>query len=250
MISIITVAFNSSQTIAETIKSVLSQTYCDYEYLIIDGMSTDKTVDIIKMNEPLFSGKMKWISEKDLGLYDAMNKGIKLAKGEIIVLLNSDDLFVDSDVLRNIVFCFEQNKDADIVYADLDYVDRFNTSRVVRSWVTGPQRPFATGWHPAHPTFYVKRKCYEQYGLFDLSYKYSADFELMLRFVDRFNVRLIYLPLKLVRMRIGGYGNRTLKNRLKANIECIRAFRDNKIDVGYLYFLRRWWPKIVGLINK
>ncbi len=243
-ISLITVTFNSGGTLRDTIQSVLSQTYYDIEYIIVDGHSQDNTVDIIKEYEPLFHGRLKWISEKDQGLYDAMNKGFKMATGEIVGIINSDDLLAESGVIGKVIDCFKDHKDIDCVYADLYYVSQHDTSKIVRHWITGKQRSFSKGWHPAHPTFYVKRDIYSKYGLFDLDFKFAADFELMLRLVEKEHIKTFYLPEPLVRMRLGGTTSKNLTNIRKGNIECLNAFRKNGIPVSVLYPFYRLLPKL------
>lgn len=243
-ISLITVTFNSGGTLRDTIQSVLSQTYPEIEYIIVDGLSEDSTIDIIKEYVPLFQGRLKWISEKDNGLYDAMNKGFKMATGEIVGIINSDDLLRESGVIGKVIDCFEGHKDIDCVYADLYYVSQYDTSKIVRHWITGKQRSFSKGWHPAHPTFYVKREIYSKYGLFDLDFKFAADFELMLRLVEKEHIRLFYLPEPLVRMRLGGTTSKNLTNIRKGNIECLNAFRKNGIPVSVLYPFYRLLPKL------
>lgn len=242
--SFITVTFNSSATLRDTIQSVLSQTYPDIEYIIVDGCSQDKTVDIIKEYEPLFDGRLKWISEKDQGLYDAMNKGFQMATGDMVGIINSDDLLAEATAIEKVIDCFEGHKDIDCVYADLYYVSQYDTSKIVRHWITGKQRSFSKGWHPAHPTFYVKREIYSKYGLFDLDFKFAADFELMLRLVEKEHIRLFYLPEPLVRMRLGGTTGKNLTNIRKGNIECLNAFRKNGIPVSVLYPFYRLLPKL------
>ncbi|WP_368107536.1 glycosyltransferase family 2 protein [Bacteroides nordii] len=242
--SFITVTFNSSATLRDTIQSVLSQTYPDIEYIIVDGCSQDKTVDIIKEYEPLFHGRLKWISEKDQGLYDAMNKGFQMATGDMVGIINSDDLLAEATAIEKVIDCFEGHKDIDCVYADLYYVSQYDTSKIVRHWITGKQRSFSKGWHPAHPTFYVKREIYSKYGLFDLDFKFAADFELMLRLVEKEHIRLFYLPEPLVRMRLGGTTSKNLTNIRKGNIECLNAFRKNGIPVSVLYPFYRLLPKL------
>lgn len=243
-ISLITVTFNSGGTLRDTIQSVLSQTYPEIEYIIVDGLSEDSTIDIIKEYVPLFQGRLKWISEKDNGLYDAMNKGFKMATGEIVGIINSDNLLTESGVIGKVIDCFEGHKDIDCVYADLYYVSQYDTSKIVRHWITGKQRSFSKGWHPAHPTFYVKREIYSKYGLFDLDFKFAADFELMLRLVEKEHIRLFYLPEPLVRMRLGGTTSKNLTNIRKGNIECLNAFRKNGIPVSVLYPFYRLLPKL------
>ena len=243
-ISLITVTFKSGGTLRDTIQSVLSQTYYDIEYIIVDGHSQDNTVDIIKEYEPLFDGRLKWISEKDQGLYDAMNKGFQMATGDMVGIINSDDLLAEATAIEKVIDCFEGHKDIDCVYADLYYVSQYDTSKIVRHWITGKQRSFSKGWHPAHPTFYVKREIYSKYGLFDLDFKFAADFELMLRLVEKEHIRLFYLPEPLVRMRLGGTTSKNLTNIRKGNIECLNAFRKNGIPVSVLYPFYRLLPKL------
>lgn len=243
-ISLITVTFNSGGTLRDTIQSVLSQTYYDIEYIIVDGHSQDNTVDMIKEYEPLFHGRLKWISEKDQGLYDAMNKGFQMATGDMVGIINSDDLLAEATAIEKVIDCFEGHKDIDCVYADLYYVAQHDTSKIVRHWITGKQRSFSKGWHPAHPTFYVKREIYSKYGLFDLDFKFAADFELMLRLVEKEHIRLFYLPEPLVRMRLGGTTSKNLTNIRKGNIECLNAFRKNGIPVSVLYPFYRLLPKL------
>ncbi len=243
-ITIITVAYNSERTIRDTMESVLAQSFQNYEYIVVDGSSMDGTMDVVREMETRFHGRLKKISEQDHGIYDAMNKGIKMASGDIIGILNSDDIFHDNYVMEHIVKAFDENPDADAIYADLFYVRRNNTNKVARKWRTGKQRSFAKGWLPAHPSFYVKKSVYERYGLFNLDYKLAADFEMMLRLVERYHIKIAYLPIPLVRMRLGGATNRSIKNIIQQDRECVRAFYENDIPVSRLYLLYRWLPKI------
>jgi glycosyltransferase involved in cell wall biosynthesis len=244
-ISIITVAYNSSLTIKDTFNSVLAQTYPDIEYIVVDGNSQDKTKDIIKTFEPLFVGRMKWISEPDKGLYDAMNKGIRMSTGEVIGIINSDDLFCDDRAIEKVIRVFEQNKSLDSVYADLYYVAQNDTNKIVRHWLTGSQRKFKYGWHPAHPTFYVRREVYEKYGLFNLDFKLAADFEIMLRFLEKYKIATLYLREPLVKMRLGGETNKSYKNIFNQNVECVRAFVQNDLRVNrIMYPFFRIIPKL------
>lgn len=243
-ISLVTVTYNSDVTLRDTIQSVLTQSYINIEYIIVDGLSKDKTVEIIKEYEPRFDGRMRWLSEKDRGLYDAMNKGFEMATGDIVGIINSDDLLADPEALEKVVKCFETNEQTDAVYADLYYVAKNNTDKIVRHWITGKQRSFCKGWHPAHPTFYVKKSIYKKYGLFDLNFQLAADFELMLRLIDKEGIKLYYLPDPLVRMRLGGATSKNLRNIKRGNIECLKAFKKNGIRVSFLYPLYRLLPKI------
>lgn len=242
--SLVTVTYNSGQTLCDTFDSVLSQTYPEIEYIVIDGLSKDNTVDIIKKYEPLFQGRLKWISEKDTGLYDAMNKGIQMSTGDLIGIINSDDVIAESDVIEKVLGCFKMNDSVDAVYADLYYVAQNDLTKIVRHWKSGKQNPFAKGWHPAHPTFYVKREVYQKCGYFDLAFKFAADFELMLRLIEKQRIKLYYLSEPLVRMRLGGTTSKSLSNIRKGNIECIKAFKKNDIKISVLYPLYRLVPKL------
>jgi len=181
-ISIITVCYNSADTIADTIASVASQQYKDKEHIIVDGASRDSTMDIVKSAGSI----TRYISEPDKGIYDGMNKGLKLATGDVIGLLNADDFYADDTVLTQVAEAFKK-PNIQACFANLVYVDQHDTSRVVRYWKSRPyqQGLFKSGWMPAHPTFFVRKEVYEQYGLFDLSYKIAADFELLFRFIEQ-----------------------------------------------------------------
>lgn len=250
-VSIVTVTWNSGKTVEDTIKSVLCQTYKNYEYLIIDGLSKDSTLEIARKYEPFFEGRMKIYSEKDKGIYDAMNKGFQKATGDVLMLINSDDLFARPDAVELVVKEFERHPDVDGVYADLNYVSQSNVNNIVRVWKTGNQKPMRYGWLPAHPTFYIKREYYEKYGYFNLSYPLAADFELMLRFIEKYKVRLTYLPLSLVKMRLGGATSRSIRNIYKQDVETIRAFKENGLSGGNIFYLFfRYLPKIMQFFRK
>ena len=250
-ISLITVCFNSVETIHSAIESVLSQTYENIEYIIVDGKSTDGTVDLIanyklRITENFPNIDFKFISEKDNGLYDAMNKGIRMATGDVIGIINSDDLFCDNDAMNKISSIFKLNENIDAVYANLYYVDKNDVSKIVRKWICGTQAAFKKGWHPAHPTLYVRKNVYDKYGLFDLSFNLAADFEIMLRFFERYKISAYYLSDFLIKMRLGGTTNKNIKNIYKQNIECIRAFKQNNLKVNkVLYPIYRLLPKLL-----
>ena len=232
-ISIITVSYNSENTIETTFKSVLMQTYSNIEYIVIDGGSTDNTLKIAKKYSGIIT---QLVSEQDYGLYDAMNKGISLATGDVIGLINSDDLFCDKDALNKIAKIFKKNKNLDSVYADLFYVSQQDVNKISRRWISGIQRKFKYGWHPAHPTFYIKKTIYDRFGLFDLSFRLAADFEIMLRFLEKHNISTAYLKEPLVKMRLGGESNKSFKNIYYQNIECLRAFDKNGIKVSKFFY--------------
>jgi glycosyltransferase involved in cell wall biosynthesis len=231
-VSIITIAYNSADTIEDTILSVISQDYHNLEYIIIDGGSTDGTLDIIHQYASQIS---KFITEKDQGIYDAMNKGVRMASGELIGLLNSDDIYADKHVVSDVVSTIG---DADAVYADLVYVKRENPLEVVRYWQAGVMKPnsFHKGWMPPHPTFFLRKKCYDNFGCYNLTLKSAADYELMLRMVVKHEIRVNYLPRIITKMRVGGQSNVSIKNRLKANKEDRTAWKINGLK-PYFYTL-------------
>lgn len=224
-VSIITTTYNSASTIEDTLKSVTEQNYPNIEYIIIDGLSKDNTLDIVARYKNKIS---KIISEKDTGIYAALNKGIDAATGDIVALIHSDDFYIDNEVINKIVKCFEKNN-CDAVYANLYYVDKDNTDKIVRKWKSGKYKhgKFLNGWMPPHPTFFVKKSCYEKFGAFNLALRSAADYELMLRFIHKNKINLAYLDEYIVKMRTGGQSNATVKNRLKANQEDREAWRIN-----------------------
>lgn len=215
LISIITASYNSANTIRDTLHSVASQQDVQVEHLIQDGGSTDGTPDIVAEYPAV-----KWQSEPDRGLYDAMNKGIARASGDLIGILNSDDFYPAPDILATVAKRF-QDPTVLAVYGDLDYVAAQDTDRVVRRWRAGAlrQKAFLYGWMPPHPTFFVRKQVYEQYGDFDLRLRSAADYELMLRFLHKHNIKVAYLPRVLVKMRTGGASNASWWHRLRANRE-------------------------------
>lgn len=241
--SLVTVTFNSSSTLPDTLKFVLNQTYSDIEYIIVDGASKDNTVSIVKEYEPLFQGRMKWISEPDKGLYDAMNKGIRMATGNVVGILNSDDLFMDNKVLADVASAFDEQTDA--IFGNLYFVNQEDVEQIVRVWKGSPYKSFKSGWHPAHPTFYVRREVYEKYGVFDTTFDVSADFELMLRLIEKHGIRTKYLDRYMVRMRMGGESTGTIKNIIRGNKNIIRAFKKNGIKVSPFYPIFRLLPKVI-----
>ena len=248
-ISIITVVWNNVETIHNAINSVLQQTYENIEYIIIDGGSDDGTVEVIKS----YGKKIDiFVSEKDEGLYDAMNKGIALASGDIIGILNSDDVYYDDNVIEDVINKIKISN-VDIVYGDLYYVQKNNIQNVVRYWRSSEFKKgaFAKGWHPPHPAFFVAKKVYEKYGLFDLNMSISSDFELMLRFLEKHNISTAHLPRVLVRMRMGGASNNSISNIINGHRSILKAFDKNLIKVNkFKYFFYRYFPKIIQVFKK
>jgi len=240
-VSIITSTLNSRKYIEACIGSVLNQTYRDIEYIIIDGGSSDGTLDVIKRYENKIC---RWISQKDNGVYDAMNKGLEIAKGDIVGFLNSDDIYASQDVIEKIVNCIKENN-VDSCYGNVVYVDRDDIARVVRYWVSDDfsKDRFKFGWMPPHPSFFVKRSVYEEHGFFDTSFKIAADYEIMLRFLYKHGVSTCCIPQILVKMRNRGLSNKNIANIITANMECFRAWKKNNLKP-------RWFTVIFKVLFK
>jgi len=226
-VSVITSCFNSAQTIRATLDSIRAQDYPSIELVIVDGGSKDETMSIVEEYDDIVTIA---ISESDQGIYDALNKGIALSTGEVIGFLHSDDFFSSPSSISNIAQAF-QDEHVDAVYGDLDYVDRTDDKKIIRQWRSQAFEAalFYNGWMPAHPTFYLRKSCYDRLGGYDLSFKQSADYELMLRMLLKHGLKAKYIPEVLVKMRIGGASNVSLENRWKANKEDARAWKKNGI---------------------
>lgn len=227
VISIITVVFNGESTIKDTIESVLGQDYPNIEYIIVDGQSTDRTIEIVQSYGIRIS---RFMSEPDAGLYDAMNKGIELASGDVIGMLNADDVYASPTVISEVARMFV-NPNTDAVYGDLLYVDHRDTSLVRRNWKAGLYKPggFYHGWMPPHPTFFIRREWYSKYGGYRLDLRSAADYELMLRMIHKFHAKPAYLQKVMVRMRVGGISNVSFFNRVMANTMDRKAWRVNQL---------------------
>lgn len=226
-VSIITATYNSAKTIQDTLLSLDSQTYENIEYIIIDGASKDNTLEVISEK---CSRVTLVISEPDNGIYDALNKGIRAATGDVIGFLHSDDLFAYPDAVKDMVEVFQHNN-VDAVYSDLEYVNKDNTSSVVRLWRSGEynREKLTKGWMPPHPTFYLKKECYESFGLFDLSFNIAADYDSILRYLWVNKLKMAYLPKVTIKMRVGGASNRNLKNIILKTKEDVRALNNSGI---------------------
>ncbi|MFN5477503.1 MAG: glycosyltransferase family 2 protein [Sphingobacteriales bacterium] len=246
-VSVITATFNSAATLTDTLSSVRDQTYPLVEHLIIDGGSKDNTMEIVAG----FPHIKQICSEKDRGIYDAMNKGVKRATGDIVGILNSDDFYASENVLREVVDTFEQSG-CDAVYGDLQYVDKDDVSKVVRYWRSGPyqQGAFKWGWMPPHPSFFVRHTLYDRCGLFNLDMKTAADYELMLRMIHKEGASLQYLPNVLVKMRTGGASNSSLASRLKANADDRKAWDVNGLTPYWFTMYLKPIRKITQFIFK
>jgi glycosyltransferase len=241
-ISVITASFNNADTIADTIRSVIAQDYADVEYIIIDGGSADATM---KIADEFKSKISKVISEKDEGIYFALNKGIELAAGDVIAFLHADDIFANTQVLSKVMRLFKEQQ-VKSVYGDLHYVDRGDTSKIIRNWRSGEYAHgmFRKGWMPPHPSFFLKKEVYAEFGTFNTSFRSAADYELMLRMLHKHKISTAYLPEVIVKMRVGGVSNASVKNRVKANREDKRAWEVNGLKPGMLTFIRKPLSKI------
>lgn len=249
-ISIITATYNSATTVRDTIESILRQTHQDWELIVEDGVSKDDTLAILREYEPQCQGRMCIFSEKDEGLYDAMNRGIARATGDVIGILNSDDFYHDEHVLEDINHAME-GQPVDCVYGDLKFVQADDINKVVRIW-KGSQHEngaFLRGWHPAHPTFYARRECFEKFGAFNTKYAVSADFELMLRFIEVAGLRNRYIHRYFVKMRMGGESTGSLRNIIRGNRSILCALHDNGFKTSPLFVFRRMMPKLWATIK-
>ena len=238
-VSIITCTYNSAKTVADTIRSVNAQTYPNIEHIIVDGLSKDNTLEIVKQ----YAGERQVIkSEKDNGIYDAFNKGIKMATGDIIGVLNSDDFFTTDNIIEQVVNAFNK-ENIDAVYGDIHFVSPDNLNKCVRYYSSKSFRPWMMrmGFMFAHPSFYVKREYYENLGLYKTDYKIAADFELLLRFVVKNKIKCKYLPLDFVTMRTGGASTEGIKSKNIINKECLRACKENNYHSNIILM----WLRIV-----
>lgn len=241
-ISIITVCFNSEATIRDTLDSIKKQDYLDIEYIIIDGGSTDNTLKILEE----YSGIITvLVSEHDKGIYDAFNKGVNNAKGDIVGFLHSDDTFAANDILDQVISVFRTYEDVDGVYGDLSYVDKLNTNKVIRYWKSKVfnQNLLKKGWMPAHPTLFLKKEIYDKHGSFDLNYKVSADYDFMVRILKDSELNFKYLPQIIIKMKLGGISNRSLSNIIKKSREDFEIIKKNKIG-GFITLLQKNLIKI------
>jgi glycosyltransferase involved in cell wall biosynthesis len=246
-LSVITVCYNSASTIEETIRSVASQRHRNLEHIIVDGGSTDETPAIIARHRQHIA---TLVSERDHGMYDAMNKGIARATGDAIGFLNADDVYSDDAVTAQIASVFE-HEDLDACYGDLVYVDRMRPERVVRYWKSRPYAEglLAKGWMPAHPTFFVRANIYRTYGGYNLSYRRQADFEMVVRFFLKARIRTVYIPRVLVRMRSGGASSGVV-HIIRGNIEAYRACRENGLNVSPFFIVRKILSRVPQFFDK
>lgn len=236
--SIVTVCYNAASTIEETIKSVLSQSFTNFEYIVVDGGSKDGTVQILEK----YKDRIRYISERDKGIYDAMNKGVAMAKGELIGIIGADDFYPDTEVLTKVAAAFSK-KDTDSAYGDVKFVDPNDTSKVVRFWKEENynKQNWLKGWMPPHITFYLKKSAYDSFGVYTTDFTCAGDYELMLRMLYKNDLTSQYIPATLMTMRAGGTSNASLKHRYVANMEDRRAWKINDLTPKW-YTL--WWKPI------
>lgn len=249
LISVITVSYNNRSTIRQTIESVLSQENAAFEYWVIDGGSTDGTLEIIEE----YAGRLQYISEPDSGLYYAMNKGWQKAKGDFVGFLNADDFYNGSQVLALISKAVQSQPHIAAVYGDLAYVKAEDTRQIVRYWKSGHYSPsqFLWGWMPPHPTFYVRKALFEKFGGFRAEeFRSAADYELMLRFLYKHRAPAAYIPQVFVRMRVGGLSNRSVRNRVRGNAEDRAAWKINELKPYFFTLLAKPLRKLVQFIQK
>ena len=250
-ISIVTVIYNNVETIADTIDSVLNQKYPNIDYWIIDGQSTDGTMDIVREYEPLFGGRLHYISERDNGIYDAMNKGIRLCSGDIVGILNSDDYFTSNDVVGKIVEAFNADEALEAVYGDVHFIHSDEPHKVVRYYSSALFRPFwlRFGFMPAHPSFYVRKDVYEKYGGYALDYKIAADYDMMVRLFMKGHIRAKYIKMDFVTMRIGGVSTKNVKNRILIAREDVKACRKYGVYTNIFFISLKYFYKIFGFLR-
>lgn len=250
-ISIITATYNSGKTVGDTLKSVLAQTYHDYELLVVDGASKDNTLEVVKKMEPLFEGKMRYISEPDKGIYDAMNKGIRMATGEVIGILNSDDFYTSDDALACIAWTLENEK-VDAVYGDIHYVDDEDLKKCVRYYSSKPFRRWMMrlGFMPAHPSFYCRKEVYEKYGAFDAeNYRVAADFENLLRLIFVNKIKTHYINKDFVTMRTGGASSSGLESHKRIMRDHLKALKKNGVYSNIFLLGLRYLYKIGEILK-
>ncbi len=249
-ISIITVSYNSASTIRDTFDSVLKQTYPDIEYIIVDGASKDDTVKVIEEYEPRFQGRMRWISEPDEGLYDAMNKGIQMTTGDVVGILNSDDFLTGNTVIEKIAGFF--NNQVDCVYGDIHFVRNENLYKSVRYYSSKSfsRWKMIFGFIPAHPSCYIRRYLFEQYGSYDTRYKIASDFDFLLRYIYIHKIRIRYIPLDMVAMRMGGVSTRSLQARRLIMNEHLQIFKSHHRYNNRIILSLRYPFKILELLNR
>ena len=248
--SIIIPTFNSAKTIQTNLDSIKEQSFKDFQLIVIDNNSTDETIEIIKKNNFL---NIKFLIEKDFGIFDAINKGIKLSDNELISVLHSDDIYNHKNVLKNVVEAFNKKKGTEVVYGDLVYVKNKDINSVLRYWRPGEfkKKLFLKGWHPPHPSFFAKKKLFNSYGLYNTKIGNSADVELMHRFMEVFEVNFYYLNETLVKMRYGGKSNKNIASIIVQNLEIIKFLNiKNNLYKIMIFFLYKFMNRVTQFVIK
>ena len=250
-ISIITATFNSGTTVSDTIESVLRQTYFDYELIIKDGGSKDNTLEIVQKYAPMFGDRLKVMSAPDKGIYDAMNKGLEMATGDVVGILNSDDFYTSDDALQTIAEAFEQNE-IDATYGDVHFVKDEDLTKCVRYYSSAifKRKLMRFGFMPAHPSFYCKKACYEKYGYFDTSFKIAADFENLLRLIFIGGIKTHYIKKDFVTMRTGGASTAGFRSRETIMKEHLKALKKNGVYSNVFLLSLRYFYKLYEIIRK
>lgn len=233
-------------------QSVIGQTYKDVEYIIVDGGSDDGTMEIVKEFEPRFEGRLRWVSERDRGIYDAMNKGIRMATGDVVGILNSDDFFAADDILEKVNAEFETYDDIDGVYGDVIYVDNKDVTKIVRRYSSAKftRKKIIYGMMPAHPSFYAKKSCFEKYGYYNIDYKITADYDMFVRFVWVEDIAMKYIPVDFVVMRTGGTSSSGMMTHKTIMREHIASVRAHGVPSNFFLQSLRYFGKIIDLIKK
>lgn len=249
-VSVITATWNSAATLRDTLESVLRQTYHDIEHIIVDGNSTDGTMNLVREYEARYNGRLRYISESDKGIYDAMNKGIRMATGEVVGLLNSDDFYTSPDVVETLVAELRKNG-VDAVYGDIHYVDDKDLKKCVRYYSSAGFRRWQMllGFMPAHPSFYCRKEVYERFGLFKTTYKVAADFENLLRLIYVGRISMRYVPKDCVTMRTGGASTSGVSSHRKILADHVRAYKENHVHSNAFLDSLRYIYKVVELIE-
>ena len=248
LISVVTVVFNGAETLEYTIRSIIEQTYDNIEYIIIDGGSTDATLDILRKYDNSID---YWVSEKDAGIYDAMNKGISLATGDVVGILNSDDIFEYPNVITDIANKFKSNPELSLVFGDVVFVEPANIKKVTRYYTSNKFRPWKLrfGWMPPHPASFIKRSVYNKIGNYSLNYKIAADYEFFIRMLMGYKLSYSRINKVLVRMRTGGISTSGFRNSLLLNTEIVKACKSNGIYTNLFFVLLKIPFKILELFR-
>ncbi len=249
-ISVVTVCYNSVHFIRYAMESVLVQTYPLVEYLVIDGGSEDGTVEIIREFEPRFGGRMRWVSERDAGMYDAINKGIRMATGDVVGILNADDFFEDERVIATVAGAFQS--DVDAVYADVRFVGKDALKKTLRYYSAKHWKPWMLRWGfmPPHPSVYIRRELFDQMGYYKTDYHIAADYELLIRYLWKAGIRLVYLPKCFVTMRMGGRSTKDWRSNLLLNREIVRGNRENGVYTNLAMLLPKYAFKIWEFVGR